>query len=318
MRPGPIVGGAVNPYIERLPAAAGRPVASRCPTTTRRSRTCWARRSARSSSRTRSSRSRWPSPGFSPGEAEGLRRAMSRKRSAAAIEAYHERFVQRAMAALRRRRRRSPSASGRWSRASRASASPRPTAPRSGCWPTSRPGCACTTAPEFLAAAARRAADGLLPARRAGPRGAAARDRGPGARRQRSRTWAARSSRSIGAARSASGWATCSGVRGRRRRRRWSRAREAGRAVSDRSRISRRAPARGGRRWSSSRGRARATRWPAAIAAARCGSSAWRRRASAATSASRGSEGELGTQLALPLGVRGGAGAAGHRPAGRR
>ena len=36
--------------------------------------------------------------GFSPGEAEGLRRAMSRKRSAAAIEAYHERFVARAIA----------------------------------------------------------------------------------------------------------------------------------------------------------------------------------------------------------------------------
>ncbi len=32
--------------------------------------------------------------GFSPGEAEGLRRAMSRKRSAAAIEAYHQRFVE--------------------------------------------------------------------------------------------------------------------------------------------------------------------------------------------------------------------------------
>jgi error-prone DNA polymerase len=31
--------------------------------------------------------------GFSPGEAEGLRRAMSRKRSEAAIQAYHERFV---------------------------------------------------------------------------------------------------------------------------------------------------------------------------------------------------------------------------------
>jgi error-prone DNA polymerase len=31
--------------------------------------------------------------GFSPGEAEGLRRAMSRKRSDAAIEAYHQRFV---------------------------------------------------------------------------------------------------------------------------------------------------------------------------------------------------------------------------------
>src|SRR5207302_5635979 len=31
--------------------------------------------------------------GFSTGEAEGLRRAMSRKRSEAAIRAYHERFV---------------------------------------------------------------------------------------------------------------------------------------------------------------------------------------------------------------------------------
>jgi error-prone DNA polymerase len=35
--------------------------------------------------------------GFSPGEAEGLRRAMSRKRSTAAMEAYHVRFVQGAM-----------------------------------------------------------------------------------------------------------------------------------------------------------------------------------------------------------------------------
>ena len=36
--------------------------------------------------------------GFSPGEAEGLRRAMSRKRSAAAIEGYHRRFVEGAAA----------------------------------------------------------------------------------------------------------------------------------------------------------------------------------------------------------------------------
>src|SRR4029078_13479152 len=34
--------------------------------------------------------------GFSPGEAEGLRRAMSRKRSEAAIEAHHDGFVRRA------------------------------------------------------------------------------------------------------------------------------------------------------------------------------------------------------------------------------
>jgi error-prone DNA polymerase len=36
--------------------------------------------------------------GFSPGEAEGLRRAMSRKRSAEAIEAYHQRFLDGAAA----------------------------------------------------------------------------------------------------------------------------------------------------------------------------------------------------------------------------
>ncbi|HXS44671.1 MAG TPA: DNA polymerase III subunit alpha, partial [Solirubrobacteraceae bacterium] len=36
--------------------------------------------------------------GFSPGEAEGLRRAMSRKRSAAALEAHHRGFVEGAMA----------------------------------------------------------------------------------------------------------------------------------------------------------------------------------------------------------------------------
>ena len=51
-----------------------------------------------------------------------------------------------------RRRRRRPSACGRWSRASPASASPRPTAPPSACSPTSRPGCGSTTAPEFLCA----------------------------------------------------------------------------------------------------------------------------------------------------------------------
>src|SRR5713226_3121733 len=31
--------------------------------------------------------------GFTPGEAEGLRRAMSRKRSDAAIQAHHDRFI---------------------------------------------------------------------------------------------------------------------------------------------------------------------------------------------------------------------------------
>jgi error-prone DNA polymerase len=93
VRPGPIVGGAVNPYIQRRQALRADP----------------------------SFKVPYPHPslepvlketlgtiifqdqvlevamafaGFSPGEAEGLRRAMSRKRSAAAIEAYHERFLE--------------------------------------------------------------------------------------------------------------------------------------------------------------------------------------------------------------------------------
>ena len=50
--------------------------------------------------------------GFSSAEAEGLRRAMSRKRSEAAIRAHHERFVA-GRAASAASRPRSPSGSGR-------------------------------------------------------------------------------------------------------------------------------------------------------------------------------------------------------------
>ena len=84
--------------------------------------------------------------GFSPGEAEGLRRAMSRKRSEAAIEAYHQRFVEGATRThgVDAGDRRAGVVDDR--RASRASASPRPTARPSACSPTSRPGCASTTA----------------------------------------------------------------------------------------------------------------------------------------------------------------------------
>ena len=88
--------------------------------------------------------------GFSAGEAEGLRRAMSRKRS----EEAHARLSR----ALRRgggrrggraRDRRSGSTSR--SRASPASASRSRTRPRSGCSPTSRPGCGSTTGPSSSA-----------------------------------------------------------------------------------------------------------------------------------------------------------------------
>ncbi len=89
--------------------------------------------------------------GFSVGEAEGLRRAMSRKRSREAIEAYRESLLPRSR--LREAWSvRSPSASSRSSSASRRSASRSPTRRRSACSPTSPPGCVTVYPAEFLCA----------------------------------------------------------------------------------------------------------------------------------------------------------------------
>ena len=90
------------------------------------------------------------SAGFSVGEAEGLRRAMSRKRSEEAIEAFRPRFVEgcrRRTGSTSRPRTRSSTSSS----ASPASASRSRMPPRSGCSPTSRPGCAATTRPSSSA-----------------------------------------------------------------------------------------------------------------------------------------------------------------------
>ena len=81
--------------------------------------------------------------GFSSAEAESLRRAMSRKRSAGGDRAPPRALPRRGSggtASARRRR----SASGSRSRASPASASRRRTRPPSACSPTSRPGCGST------------------------------------------------------------------------------------------------------------------------------------------------------------------------------
>ena len=88
--------------------------------------------------------------GFSVGEAEGLRRAMSRKRSEEAIEAFRPRFVDGCLGNgidERDGARRSTTSSS----ASRASASRSRTRPRSRCSPTSRRGCATTTRPSSSA-----------------------------------------------------------------------------------------------------------------------------------------------------------------------
>ena len=194
VRPGPIQGGAVNPYIERRQRLREDPdyeVPYEHPSLEPVLRDTLGTIIFQD----QVLEVAMAFAGFSPGEAEGLRRAMSRKRSEAAIEAYHRRFVDGRDAPRTASTRRPPSASGRWSRASRASASPRPTARPSACSPTSRPGCACHYAPGVPVRAAQRAADGLLPPRRAGPRGPAARDRGARARRQRRAAPSARSSR---------------------------------------------------------------------------------------------------------------------------
>jgi error-prone DNA polymerase len=97
VRPGPIVGGAVNPYIERrqrlrvdpdfkvpyLHPSLEPPLRDTLGTIIFQDQVLEVAQAF---------------AGFSVGDAEGLRRAMSRKRSAEAIEAHHRRFVDGAMA----------------------------------------------------------------------------------------------------------------------------------------------------------------------------------------------------------------------------
>jgi error-prone DNA polymerase len=92
VRPGPIQGGAVNPYIERRQRLREDPTyqvpyehPSLEPVLRETLGTIIFQDQVLEVA--------IAFAGFSPGEAEGLRRAMSRKRSEAAIEAYHRRFV---------------------------------------------------------------------------------------------------------------------------------------------------------------------------------------------------------------------------------
>ena len=89
--------------------------------------------------------------GFGAGEAEGLRRAMSRKRSEEAINAYRERFLDGAVANGRRARTVAERGVRADPRASPASAFRSRMRPRSGCSPTSRPGCGCIAGPSSSA-----------------------------------------------------------------------------------------------------------------------------------------------------------------------
>ena len=92
VRPGPIQGGAVNPYIERrqrLRVDPGFQVPYEHPSLEPVLRETLGTIIFQD----QVLEVAIAFAGFSPGEAEGLRRAMSRKRSEAAIEAHHKRFV---------------------------------------------------------------------------------------------------------------------------------------------------------------------------------------------------------------------------------
>jgi error-prone DNA polymerase len=149
VRPGPIVGGAVNPYIDRKQQLRVNPD-FKVPYEHPSLEPVLKDTLGTIIFQDQVLEVAMAFAGFSPGEAEGLRRAMSRKRSAAAIEAYHERFVEgaaRTNGADRETAERVFTMIAGFS----GSASPRPTGRRSGCSPTSRPGCGSTTSPSSCA-----------------------------------------------------------------------------------------------------------------------------------------------------------------------
>ncbi len=92
VRPGPIQGGAVNPYIERRQRLREDP-AYQVPYEHPSLEPVLQETLGTIIFQDQVLEVAIAFAGFSPGEAEGLRRAMSRKRSEAAIEAHHRRFV---------------------------------------------------------------------------------------------------------------------------------------------------------------------------------------------------------------------------------
>ena len=207
VRPGPIQGGAVNPYIARLQALRANP-SYEVPYDHPCLEEVLKETLGTIIFQDQVIEVAMAFAGFSPGQAEGLRRAMSRKRSAEALGAFHRR-LRRGRARDQRRGRRDGRA--RLDDDRRLLGLRLPQGPRRGVRPAGLP---VDLAARALRAgvpvlAARRAADGLLPARRAGPRGAAARDRGAGAGREPQRGRAARWSAEA-APRCGSASATCS------------------------------------------------------------------------------------------------------------
>ena len=156
VRPGPIIGGAVHPYVERKKRLREDPAyrALRPPIPGDGAQ----RHAGAIVFQDQVIEVAMAFAGFSAGEAEGLRRAMSRKRSEAAIRAHEEKFVTQG-----RRAARSPSGSGGRSWASPASASQGPLG-RFGLLAYQLHLAAGALLARVPLRALERAADGLLPA----------------------------------------------------------------------------------------------------------------------------------------------------------
>jgi len=185
VRPGPIQGGAVNPYIKRLQRLRVEPdyevpydhpslepvLRDTLGTIIFQDQVIEVAQAF---------------AGFSPGQAEGLRRAMSRRRSEAAIEAYHRDFVTGAVA---RHGIDDARAERVWDMVKGFSGFGFPQGPRRGLRPARLPVHLAARALRAGAPvlAAQRAADGLLSARRPRARGPAPRHRRARRRRQRQR-----------------------------------------------------------------------------------------------------------------------------------
>ena len=191
VRPGPIVGGAVNPYIDRKQKLRANPD-FKIPYDHPSLEPVLKDTLGTIIFQDQVLEVAMAFAGFSPGEAEGLRRAMSRKRSAAAIEAYHERFV---AGRGPHPRRRPGDGRARLHDDRRLLGLRLPQGARRRLRPARLP---VDLAARALQAgvhvrAAQRAADGLLPLGHADPRVPAHGHRGPPARRQRTRgccaTW---------------------------------------------------------------------------------------------------------------------------------
>ena len=150
VRPGPIVGDAVNPYIKRRKLLRENP-ATEVPFDHPLLEGPLADTLGVIVYQDQVLEVAIALAGFTAGEAESLRRAMSRKRSHEALVRALASGSATGAAATGRHPRDGRGRCSRTCSASPGSASPSRTPPPSQSWPTSRPGCTCTTPPSSSA-----------------------------------------------------------------------------------------------------------------------------------------------------------------------